>query len=181
MDGAVLRRFISCLSDIADRNPASVCYDWIKTKHREALEMKKMIALLAALALMVCAGAALAEGMDLAGLSDEEIVALLERVQAEIVARHIEGTATLAGGTYIAGRDIPAGSYIYTCLASGDDWGNVTIYSEKGDGDQLFWEVVAAPEDGEEPESFFITLDRDDALKSSVPFSLTIYAGASFK
>ena len=84
-------------------------------------------------------------------------------------------------GTYIAGKDIPAGSYIYTCLASGEDWGNVTIYSEKGEGDQLFWEVVAAPEDGEEPESFFITLNPDDQLKSGVPFSLTIYAGVSFK
>ena len=57
----------------------------------------------------------------------------------------------------IAGKDIPAGSYIYTCLASGEDWGNVTIYSEKGEGDQQFWEVAG------------------------VPFSLTIYAGVMFK
>ena len=105
---------------------------------------------------------------------------LFARVQEETVARHIEGTANLAGGTYIVGKDIPAGSYIYTCLASGEDWGNVTIYSEKGEGDQLFWEVVAAPEDGEEPESFFITLNPDDQLKSVVPFSLTIYAGVMF-
>ena len=51
----------------------------------------------------------------------------------------------------------------------------------KGEGDQLFWKVVAAPEDGEEPESFFITLNPDDQLKSGVPFSLTIYAGVMFK
>ena len=56
----------------------------------------------------------------------------------------------------------------------------MTIYSEKGEGDQLFWEVVAAPEDGEKPESFFITLNPDDQLKSGVPFSLTIYAGVMF-
>ena len=118
---------------------------------------------------------------DLAGLTDEELVALMTRVQEEIVARRIEGTATLASGTYIAGRDIPAGSYIYTCLAAGDDWGNVTIYTEKGEGKQLFWEVVSAPHEGSEPESFFITLNEDDQLKSGVPFSLTIYAGVSFK
>ena len=143
--------------------------------------MKKLIALLATLVLLACAGMALAEGMDLSGLSDDEIVALMGRVQEEIVARHIEGTATLAGGSYIGGKDIPAGSYIFTCLASGNDWGNVTVYSENGEGDQLFWEVVSAPEDGEEPESFFITLNEGDQLKSGVPFSLTIYAGVKFK
>lgn len=143
--------------------------------------MKKWIALLVALIIAACTTMAFAEEIDLAGLSDDEIVALMGRVQEEIVARHIEGTATLAGGTYIAGKDIPAGSYVFTCLATGDDWGNVTIYSEKGEGKQLFWEVVSAPEDGEEPESFFITLNPDDQLKSGVPFSLTIYAGVSFK
>lgn len=143
--------------------------------------MKKLVVLLVALVLMAYTGTTLAEGIDLAGMSDDEIVALMSRVQEEIVARHIEGTATLAGGTYIAGKDIPTGSYVFTCLATGEDWGNVTIYSEKGEGKQLFWEVVSAPDEGAEPESFFITLNEDDQLKSGVPFSLTIYAGVSFK
>ena len=143
--------------------------------------MKKLIAMLAALALMACHGAVLAEGIDLAGLSDDELVALMGRVQEEIVARHIEGTATLMSGAYIAGKDIPAGSYIFTSLASGDDWGNVTIYSEKGEGKQLLWEVTSAPEEGAAPDAYFITLNEDDQLKSGVPFSLTIYAGVSFE
>ena len=145
------------------------------------LKMRKVMSILFVLVIMACFSLSLAEGIDISTLSDDALVALMARVQEEIVARHIEGTANLAGGTYIAGKDIPAGSYIYTCLASGEDWGNVTIYSEKGEGDQLFWEVVAAPEDGEEPESFFITLNPDDQLKSGVPFSLTIYAGVMFK
>ena len=95
--------------------------------------MKKLIVLLMTLVFAACATMAFAEEIDLAGLSDDEIVTLMGRVQEEIVARHIEGTATLAGGTYIAGKDIPAGSYVFTCLATGDDWGNVTIYSEKGE------------------------------------------------
>ena len=143
--------------------------------------MRKVMAVVFALVIMTCSSFSMAEGIDISTLSDDELVALMARVQEEIVARHIEGTANLAGGTYIVGKDIPAGSYIYTCLASGEDWGNVTIYSEKGEGDQQFWEVVAAPEDGEEPESFFITLNPDDQLKSGVPFSLTIYAGMMFK
>ena len=143
--------------------------------------MRKVMAVVFALVIMTCSSFSMAEGIDISTMSDDELVALMARVQEEIVARHIEGTANLVGGTYIVGKDIPAGSYIYTCLASGEDWGNVTIYSEKGEGDQLFWEVVAAPEDGEKPESFFITLNPDDQLKSGVPFSLTIYAGVMFK
>ena len=143
--------------------------------------MRKVMAVVFALVIMTCSSYSMAEGIDISTLSDDELVALMARVQEEIVARHIEGTANLAGGTYIVGKDIPAGSSIYTCLASGEDWGNVTIYSEKGEGDQLFWEVAAAPEDGDEPESFFITLNPDDQLKSGVPFSLTIYAGVMFK
>ena len=143
--------------------------------------MKKLISLLVVLLLVACAGMALSEGIDLAGLSDDEIVALLNRVQEEVVDRHIERTATLASGAYIGGKDIPAGSYIFTCLATGDDWGNVTIYSEKGEGKQLLWEVVSAPEGDEEPKSFFFTINEDDELESGVPFSLTIYTGVSFK
>ena len=143
--------------------------------------MKKAMVLFVVMALVACAAAAVAEGIDLSGLTDDEIVTLMDRVREEMVARHIEGTATLASGTYIAGRDIPAGSYVFTCMATGDDWGNVTIYSESGKGRQLFWEVVSAPEEDEEPESFFITLEQDDQLKSGVPFSLTIYGGVVFK
>ena len=71
--------------------------------------MKKLILLLVALLLVACAGIALSEGIDLAGLSDNEIVAMLNRVQKEVVDRHIERTATLASGAYIGGKDIPAG------------------------------------------------------------------------
>ena len=61
---------------------------------------------------------------------------------------------------------------------------NVTVYSldENGDHDkQKFWQVVSAPENGEAPESYLMTIDEGDELSSQVPFSLTIYAGAAFK
>ena len=143
--------------------------------------MKRWIAALLTLAILACTGFASAEEVDLAKLSDDELVSLMGRIQEEVVVRGIEGTATLSGGAYVAGRDVPAGSYVYTCLAAGDDWGNVTIYSEEGEGEQLLWEVVTAPEEGEEAESFFITLNEGDQLKSDVPFSLTIFAGITFK
>lgn len=139
--------------------------------------MKKGIALLLVLAMLLGFGAA--EEIELAHLSDEQVVALMRRVQEEIAARHIEKTATLAGGSYIAGRDIPAGSYVFTCLAAGDDWGSVKIYSEEDK--KLFWKALSAPDGGEASETFFISLKSGDRLKSDVPFSLTIYAGVTFK
>ena len=134
--------------------------------------------------LMVCLlliPAALADTINLSSLSDAEIVDLLNRVNAEIVSRGINKTAKLPQGAYIAGKDIPAGKYIFTVMAVGDDWGNVTVYSEGGKGKQLLWEVVSAPEKGQEPETIFITLNAGDQLKSGVPFSLTIMSGALFQ
>ena len=124
---------------------------------------------------------AYAEGFDLSKLSNDEVLHLLEQINNEVVKRGLNKTATLAKGAYIAGRDIPVGSYVYTCLATGTDWGNVTIYSDYGDGKQLMWHVVAAPEKNEAPETIFITLNEGDQLKSGVPFSLTAGSGIVFR
>ncbi len=124
---------------------------------------------------------AFAESINLSSLSDAEIVDLLKKVNAELVSRGINKTAKLPQGAYIAGKDIPAGKYIFTVMAVGDDWGNVTVYSEGGKGKQLLWEVVAAPENGQDSETIFITLNDGDQLKSGVPFSLTIMSAAIFQ
>ena len=124
---------------------------------------------------------AAAEDIDLAKFSDGEIIALMKKVTEEVARRGIEKTATLPKGTYTAGVDLPAGKYIYTCLAKGNDWGNVTVYSDQGKGRQLLWNVVSAPEEGETPDTLYITLSEGDQLKSGVPFSLTVVAGVVFK
>ena len=123
---------------------------------------------------------AVADTPDLSGMSDSEMIALLEKVNREIMDRGIRKTARLAKGAYVAGKDIPAGSYVFTCLASGDDWGSVTIYSDGGAGKQMLWEIVSAAEEGQEPETLFITLNEGDQLKSGVAFSLTITGGVLF-
>lgn len=124
---------------------------------------------------------ALADTVDLSTMSDDEIVALLTRVNDEIVKRGINKTATLPQGSYIGGKDLPAGKYIFVCKAKGDDWGNVTVKTEGGSGKLVIWEVVSAPAEGEEPETIFITLGEGDELKSGVPFTLTIMSGALFQ
>ena len=82
----------------------------------------------------------------------------------EIVSRGINKTASLPQGSYIAGKDLPVGRYIFTCKAMGDDWGNVTVKSDGGSGKLIIWEVVSAPGEGEEPQTIFIALSKGDDL-----------------
>ena len=133
------------------------------------------------LACLLLIPVAVADTVDLSAMTNDEIVALLDQVNAEIVNRGINKTAKLPQGTYLAGSDIPVGRYIFTCMAVGDDWGNVTVYSDGGKGQQILWNVVSAPEEGQEPTTIFITLNEGDQLKSGVPFSLTIMSGAIFQ
>ena len=143
--------------------------------------LAKVLACLLLFSLLFGAVRATAEGIDLSALTDDEIVALQHRVTAEFAERGLEKTATLAKGTYIAGDDLPVGKYVFTCLAKGDEWGNVTVYSDRGEGKQLLWNIVSAPEDGEDPDTLFITLNEGDQLKSGVSFSLTIMKGILFR
>lgn len=125
--------------------------------------------------------AAIAASVDLSSMTDDEIVMLLNEVNDEVVRRGINKTATLPQGSYIGGKDLPVGKYIFVCKAKGDDWGNVTVKTEGGEGKLVIWEVVSAPAEGEEPETIFITLGEGDELKSGVPFTLTIMPGTVFK
>lgn len=134
--------------------------------------------------LLVClllVPAALADAIDLSALSNDEIVTLLDKVNAEVASRGINKTAKLPQGSYIGGQDLPVGKYIFTCMATGDDWGNITVYTEGGKGRQMLWEIMSAPKEGEEPATCFVTLNEGDQLKSGIPFALTIMSGAIFQ
>jgi hypothetical protein len=72
--------------------------------------MKKVLALLLGLLLLVVP--ALAEEMDLAALSLDELVALRDRVDAEISARIPVNKAPFSSGIFLVGRDIKAGTYM---------------------------------------------------------------------
>ena len=133
------------------------------------------------LVFMLLVPAAIADNVDLSSMTDDEITELLTRVNAEVVNRGISKTAKLPQGSYIGGKELPAGKYIFTCLATGNDWGNVTVHTDGGKGDLVTWEVVTAPQNGEEPDTIFITLNEGDELKSGVPFSLTIMSGVLFQ
>lgn len=143
--------------------------------------LQRILPLFAALFLACNPLPALAQEVDLAGMTDQEIILLVQQINQQLMDRGIEKTATLAKGSYYAGQEIPAGQYLFTCLATGNEWGYVTICTERGKGEQVFLELCLAPDEGEEPESFYITLKEGERLKSDVPFSLTILPGVVFK
>ena len=149
--------------------------------------MKKLlVAILAAYILFMSVGVAMADSIDLSGYTDEEIVELLNQVQAEVINRHIEKTATLQKGTYVAGKDIPVGSYVYAVT--------VLDIERFDDGFQYGTLSVRTPEDPEDESpsklyeyventiaaSYYITLDQGDKLVSPVAFTLTT-GGVIFK
>ena len=142
--------------------------------------IKRIISCLLITLLTLCLSVTAWAEVNLSEMSDDEILAFASQLDAEIVSRGLEKSATLPKGTYIAGQELPAGSYIFTCLAKGSDWGSVTVKTDEGKGDQLLWEVVEAPKEGEDADCFFIRLHDGDELKSGVPFSLAIVAGMLF-
>ena len=114
---------------------------------------------------------------DFSKYTDSEIIELSGRIQEEMAFRRIEKTAILPAGWFIAGKDIPAGTYIYTSLATGEQWGHVTVYSKLGKGERKFIEEVTA----DEQKSFYISVEKEDQLISDVSFSLQIFGGPMFK
>ena len=121
---------------------------------------------------------AMSDLVDFSSLTDDEVLSLLDQVNQEVVSRGLNKTAKLPQGSYVAGKDLPVGRYIFTSMAKGEDWGNLIVKSDEGKGSLLLWEVITA---SDEPETVFITLNKGDKLESGVPFSLTIMSGAIFQ
>ncbi len=173
------------MSSKEDKILSAGCYDIENLQRKVVFSVKASKTLIRLVCLLlICflfGSVASASTVDLSSFTDEEIISLLTQVNEELVKRNINKTATLPEGAYIAGKDLPAGKYIYTCLATGEDWGNLTVYSDGGKGKQILWNVVSAPENGADPETVFLTLNEGDELKSGTPFSLTIMSGAIFQ
>lgn len=72
--------------------------------------MKKLVLLIVAL-LLVSIMAVHAEGIDLSGMSDNELKVLFEEVKTEISSRGLTRSGELGHGSYVVGKDIAAGTY----------------------------------------------------------------------
>lgn len=144
--------------------------------------MKKTLVLFLIVCLLAVpvAFASAEDAADLSSLNDEQLVALLAEVQSEIVARHIEKTASLTAGTYIGGRDIPAGSYVLATAGTKDDYGIVSLRSVN-DPAEGYPSKLYEYKDGDDIYSVFVTIDEGDTLILPFPYTLTISGGLKFK
>ncbi len=70
--------------------------------------MKKVLSFLVAL-LFICSSAAAEE--DLKAMTTEDLLALRNAINDELLSRGIEKEVNVPAGTYIIGTDIPAGAY----------------------------------------------------------------------
>ena len=144
--------------------------------------MKKTLVLFLIVCLLAVpvAFASAEDAADLSSLNDEQLVALLAEVQNEIVARHIEKTASLPAGTYIGGRDVPAGSYVLATAGTEDEFGIVSLRSVNDPADK-YPSKLYEYKDGDDSYSVFVTIDEGDTLILPFPYTLTISSGVKFK
>ena len=142
--------------------------------------MKKLLCVLAAACLLLGAAGAFAEAPDCTAMSDDELIAQLAALQSEIVARDIEKTAALTAGTYIGGRDIPAGDYILASAGEEGDAGIVSLRSVNDPEDEYpskLYEFNFASEG----YTVYITVEEGDELVVPYPYTLTVSAGVKFE
>ncbi len=143
--------------------------------------MKKVFAVIITIALFV-GTVALAETLDLSQYTDTELISLLKEVQQEVANRHIEKSADLPQGSYLVGKDIPAGTYDISVVYKGSMWMDIYIYADGGDGEvKQDFSVFADGNYGDGTGSFHVELTDGELLKCTAPITLTINAGVQFK
>lgn len=111
--------------------------------------MKKVITIIMITLAMLCM-AAQAESVDLSGLSFQELAALRDRAQMEMMQRDAWQEVTVPQGVYQVGVQIPAGTWTVRC-ATGNyteiDWGDTLKDNGQGVeyGNRYDWAVVYNP------------------------------------
>ena len=118
--------------------------------------------------------------------SEEDIAAqqaALTAAQEDLTAAQTEldeKTAALTAGTYIGGRDIPAGDYILASAGEEGDAGIVSLRSVNDPEDEYpskLYEFNFASEG----YTVYITVEEGDELVVPYPYTLTVSAGVKFE
>ena len=124
---------------------------------------------------------ALADKVDLSSLTDNEIAELSEQITQELVKRGIEKSATLPAGKYIAGKDLPAGSYIIDCKTDDNHHGIVWVSAPEDDLNNQYPSVLYEHVSFNSEEQFRVTLKDGGILNLPFTATLTISTGILFK
>lgn len=144
------------------------------------LHMKKFLCIIFVLLIVNVAG--LAEANEFDAYDDSSLVALLDSVQQEIANRHIEKSANLSQGIYVAGKDIPTGTYNITAVYKGSLWMNISVYAAEDDeNSKQDFTIYGYEPYGDGTGKFYVDLPDGDRLKCDGEITLTTSAGIMFK
>ena len=113
--------------------------------------MKNLVLLILAL-LLVSIMAVHAEGIDLSGMSDEEIIQLYEMVSQEMTDRNLTKSADLQEGDYVIGVDIKQGSYVFSTAT--DHYSAYYVFKSQ-DSYDAYSELQTEDSIGVDPELVF--------------------------
>lgn len=111
-------------------------------------------------------------GVVLSELSDEQIVALSQELNQEIMDRGIEKKAEVTPGTYIAGKDIPTGKYDFFSPTDNKTLGEITV-QRADENDDFLWRNAPREEDFQ----YQFELKEGDVLEIRRTGTLTMVAG----
>lgn len=116
---------------------------------------------------------------DLTQYTNDQLTELLQNINVEIVNRGLSKTASLAAGTYICGKDFPAGSYD---ISKTDNTKPITIYigtsNEDGTLNEPFTGQTIFSNDD---EAYHYTFSDKDFFRSTEAVQLTINTGIIFE
>lgn len=137
--------------------------------------MKKICALV--LALLLIQGAALAA--DLSGMSFDELLALRDQVQRELISRPEWKEVTVPPGEYTVGIDIPAG--VYSIEHAGKRSGNFCVWGAavddyKANGGLLINTTISK----DNPFLARLVLKDGNVLETNTTILMTPYQGLGF-
>ena len=152
--------------------------------------MKKLVALF--LAIVLSAGSALAEGIDLSGMSYDELVALKDRINLAMWQSDEWQEVTVPQGVWKVGEDIPAGHWTVKCITEKKCYNTQISWGEAltEGGTSIAWRgrydilvTVKNPEykyyeyDGSITEYSFTVQDGDYIIIDDAPAVFTPYQG----
>ena len=133
------------------------------------------------LVLLLMIPAALADVPDLSGLTDDEIVELLGKVNEEMMSRGISKSAELPAGKYVGGKDLPAGAYIITCKTDDNHHGIVWVSAAADDLNNQYPSILYEHVSFSSEEQFRVTIEEGGILNLPFAATLTISSGVFFK
>lgn len=149
--------------------------------------MKKLIAILMIVAVMLCS-AAHAESIDLSGLSFQELAALRDRAQMEMMQRDEWQQVTVPQGVWRVGVDIPAGMWMVKCTVGWYtlfSWGDalddseqeIDYYTDRNDTVFIYNPDHKNTRPGDQLDYVFAVRDGEYIVIDEAPATFTAYSG----